>query len=64
MMDRKHIDEPMDMLGLDVVMDKMAKANGVRWYENALRKENHDILQKAVKFKTNKQNKRGRPKMT
>ena len=31
-MDRKNTDELMDMLELDKIMDKMAKANRVRWY--------------------------------
>ena len=46
MMDRKNIDEVMDMLGLDETMDKMAKTNKMRWYGHVLKREDGDGLQK------------------
>ena len=39
MMDRKSTDKLMDMLGLNETLDKMAKTNGVRWYDHILRRE-------------------------
>ena len=59
MMDRKNTDELMDMLGLHETMDKMAKANGVRWYGHILRREDGDVLQNSLKFKVDEQ-KRGK----
>ena len=44
-------------------MDKMANANEVRWYGHVLRREDGDVLQKALQFKLDGQKKKGRPKM-
>ena len=52
-MDRKNMEE---MFGLKETLDRMAKANGVRWY-------GHVILRKAMMLEVNDQRKRGRPKM-
>ena len=41
----------------------MTKANGVRWYGHVLRREDGDVLRKALKFKLGEQ-KRGKTKMT
>ena len=41
----------MVMLGLKETIDKLAKANGVRWYIHVLRREEDDILRKALCFK-------------
>ena len=54
----------MDMLELDETKDEMAKANGVRWYEHVLRRDDGDVLHKVLEFKLDGQQKRGRPKMT
>ena len=37
--DRKTIEKQMDMLGLKETIDRLATANGVRWYGNVLRGE-------------------------
>ena len=53
------------MLGLKKTLDKMAKANGIiRWYGHVIRKEDNNILKKAMMMEVNGQRKRGRPKMT
>ena len=52
------------MLGLKVTLDRMAKANRVRWYGHAIRRDDDSILQKAMMLVVNEQRKRGRPKMT
>ena len=51
MMDRKNIDELMDILVLKEIIEKMAKTNIVRWYDHVSRKEDGDVLQKALEFK-------------
>ena len=61
MMDRKNTDELMGTLGLDEIMDEMAKANEVRWFGHALRRDG-DVLRKALEFKLDGK-KRERPKM-
>ena len=63
LVDRKKIEELMEMLGLKETLDRMAKANGVRWYGLVIRRDN-SILKKAVMLEVNGKLKRGRPKMT
>ena len=54
----------MEMLDLKKTLDRMAKANGVRWYRYVIRREDDNILKKAMMMEVNGQRKRGRPKMT
>ena len=53
----------MVMLGLKETIDKLAKANGVRWYEHVLRREKDDI-RKVLCFKVKSQRRRGWPRKT
>ena len=62
--DRKNTEELMEMLGLKKTLDRMAKTNGVRWYGHVIRREDDNILKKAMMMGVNGQRKRGRPKMT
>ena len=64
LMDRRNTEQLMDMLGLNETLDKLAKANAVRWYGHVLRREDSDVLKKALNFSVNGKRKRGRPKMT
>ena len=64
LVDRKNTEELMEMLGLKKTLDRMAKANGVRWYGHVIRREDDNILKKAMMMEVNGQRKRGRPKMT
>ena len=52
------------MLGLKETLDRMAKANGVRWYAHVNRRINDKILKKAMMMEVNGKRKRGRPKLT
>ena len=61
--DRKNTEELMELLGLKETLDKMAKANGVRWYGHVIRREDDNILKKAMMMEVNGQRKRGRSKM-
>ena len=63
-MDKKNTNKLIDMLGLDEIMDKMAKANELRWYGHVLRREDGDVLQKMLEFKLDGQKKKGGLKMT
>ena len=53
----------MEMLGLKKTLDKMVKANGVRWYGHMIRRDKNNILKKAMMLEVNGKRKRGRPKM-
>ena len=64
LVDRKNTEELMEMLGLKKTLDRMAKANGVRWYGRVIRREDDNILKKAMMMEVNGQRKRVRPKMT
>ena len=64
LMDKKKTKDLMNMLGLEETVDQLAKANGVRWYGHVLRRDDDDILRKALEFEVNGPRKRGRPKKT
>ena len=64
LVDRKNAEELMEMLGLKKTLDRMAKANGVRRYGHVIRREDDNVLKKAMMMEVNGQRKRGRPKMT
>ena len=64
LVDRKNTEELMKMLGLKETLDKMAKANGIRWYGHVVRRDDESILKKAMMFEVNGPRKRGRPKQT
>ena len=64
LVDRKNTEELMKMLGLKETLDKMATANGVRWYGHVVRRDDDSILKKAMMFEVNGPRKRGRPKQT
>ena len=62
--DRKRMEELMKMLGLKETMDRMAKANGVRWYGHVISRDDDNVLKKAMMLEVNGKQKRERPKMT
>ena len=64
LMDRKNMEDLMEMLGLKETMDAKAKANGVRCYGHVIRRDDNNILKKAMTLEVNGKRKRGRPKMT
>ena len=64
LMDKRNTEELMNLLGLKGTLDRLAKANGVRWYGHVLRRDGDDVLRKALEFQVSGQRKRGRPKKT
>ena len=48
LMDKKSTKDPMQMLDLNEAIDQLARANGVRCYGHALRKEKNDFLRRAL----------------
>ena len=63
LVDGKKMEELMEMLGLKETLDRMEKANGVRWYGHVIRRDDDNIL-KARMMEVNGKRKRGQPKMT
>ena len=64
LVNRKNMEELLEMLGLKETLDRMAKANGVRWYGHVIRRDDNNILKKAMTLEVNGKRKRGRPKIT
>ena len=64
LVDTKNKEDLMKMLGLKETLDRMANANGVRWYGHVIKENDDDILKKAMMLEVNGQRKNGRPKMT
>ena len=52
----------MDMLGIKESLDKMAKANSMPQHGYGLRKEDENVIVKALKFEVSGSRGRGRPK--
>ena len=50
------------MLGIKESLDRMAKVSTMRWYGHILRKEDENVIVKALKFEMSCS--RGRPKQT
>ena len=62
LVDRKNNEELMKMLGLEEILDKMAKINGVLWHGQVVRRDDDNVLKKALMLEVNGQLTRGRPK--
>ena len=64
LLDRRSSEELMDMLGIKESLDRMAKISSIRWYGHLLRKEDENVMVKALKFEVSGSRGRGRPKQT
>ena len=64
LMEKKRTGDLMEMLGLKETVVQLAKANGVRWYDHVLRRDDGHLLRKVLEFEVRGKRKRGRPKKT
>ena len=62
--EKRRSQELMSLLCLKDTLDGLAKASGVRWYEHVLRRDNGDVLRRALDFEVAERRGRGRPNMT
>ena len=62
LVDRKKMEDLLEMLGLNEMLDRMAKASGVRWYGHVIRRDDDNIL-KAMMMDVNEKRMQGRPKL-
>ena len=62
--DRKTTEEQIDMFGMKETIDRLATANGVRWYGHVLRRDNNSVLRDALNLEVTGKRKWGRPKKT
>ena len=49
----------MNWLGLEVTLNGLVRASGVRWYEYAVRGDSDDVLRRALVFKAVGKRRRG-----
>ena len=52
------------MLGLKETIDRLATANGVKWYGHVLRRDDDSVLRVALNLEVTGKRKRERPKKT
>ena len=64
LLDRKNSEELVDMLGIKESLDRMAKASSMRWYGHVLRKEDENVIVKALNFEVSDSRGREKPKQT
>ena len=57
--ERKTTKEQINMLGLKENIDRLATANGVRWYGHVLRKDDNSVLRVALDVEVSGKRKRG-----
>ena len=62
--DRKTTEKQTDMLGLKETVDRLATANGVRWYGHVPNRNDDSVLRVALDLEMSGKRKRGRPKKT
>ena len=63
LVDKRNTEKLVDVLGLKEAADKLARANGVRWYRHVLRRSEEDVLMKAMVHEVDGKRKQGRAKM-
>ena len=54
----------MDMLGIKESLDRMVKASSIQWFGHVLRKEDENVIVKALNFEVSGNKGRARPKQT
>ena len=64
LVDKKKMEDLIEILGLKETLDRMAKANGVRWYGHVIRRDDDNIQKKAMMMEVNGKRNRGRRKLT
>ena len=62
LLDQRNSEELMDMLGIKESLDGIAKASSMRWCGHVLRKEEENVIVKALNFEVS--GSRGRLKQT
>ena len=55
--------ELMNLVGLDKILDRLTKANTMRWHGHVLRRDNDGVLRRALDFEVVQRRGRGRPKI-
>ena len=64
LMDKKSTKDLMHMLDWNETIDQLVKSNSVRRYGHVLRKDENNLMRRALDFKVKGTRKRRRPKKT
>ena len=62
LLDRRNNEKLMNMLGIKESLDRITKASRMQWYGHVLRKEDKNVIVKALKYEVS--GSRGRLKQT
>ena len=62
--EKRKSQELMNLLGLKDTLNGQARASEVRWYGHVLRRDNGDVLRRALGFEVAGRRGRGRPNVT
>ena len=62
--EKRRIQDRISLLGLKDTLDGLARASGVRWYGHVLRRDNGDVLRRALDYEVAGRRGRWRPNMT
>ena len=62
--EKRRSQELINLLGFKDTLNGLDRASGVRWYGHVLRRDNDDVLRRALDFKVAGRRGRGRPNMT
>ena len=54
----------MSLLCWKDILDGLARASGVRWHGHVLRRDNDELLRRALDFEVVENRRRGRPSVT
>ena len=64
MIEKRRSQELTSLLGLKDTLDGLARVSGVTRYGHVLRRDNSDVLRRALDFEVAERRERGRPNMT
>ena len=64
LIEKRRIQKLVSLLGLKDTLDKVARASRVRWYGHVLRRDDYDVLRRALDFEVVGRTGRGQPNMT
>ena len=63
LIEKRKSQELMSFLGLKDTLDGLARASGVRWYGHVLRRDNGDVLRRALNFEVTGRKGHGQPNL-
>ena len=50
LIEKRSSQELMELFSLEETLNRLAKVNGIRWYEQVLRRDSDDVLRRTLNF--------------